>query len=163
MIPNVTCLGCGIKKRVKPSHVPSTKYCSKKCQYLSPHWRDQQRKVWLGRKHSKSTIEKLRLLNKGRFAGQKSALWKGGAKNYWRNTVLQRDNFTCQKCGYDKNKRALNVDHIKSKILYPELATDISNGVTLCANCHAIKTYEDKEFRQYMSTKMSEVMRKKYD
>lgn len=51
----------------------------------------------------------------------------------WRFNCLKRDNYTCQKCG---SKEFLCVHHIKPYALYPNLRTQISNGITLCKNCH---------------------------
>jgi len=53
----------------------------------------------------------------------------------WRKAVFERDNYICQKCGKRGNGE-LNADHIKSWALYPELRYTLSNGRTLCANCH---------------------------
>jgi hypothetical protein len=55
---------------------------------------------------------------------------------YWRKYVLKRDNYTCQNC-FKKDGR-LHVHHIKSFANFPELRTEISNGVTLCKPCHII-------------------------
>jgi len=52
----------------------------------------------------------------------------------WRLSVMERDLFTCQNCG--KSGCKLQVHHIKSYKNYPELRTDINNGVTLCKECH---------------------------
>jgi len=52
----------------------------------------------------------------------------------WRKRILKRDNFTCQKCG--ENEDLLNVHHLQSYRDYPNLRLDISNGVTLCVDCH---------------------------
>lgn len=87
--------------------------------------------------------------NKGKPApwakGEKNYFWKGGAtkKNAetrrshplieWRMRVLTRDNFTCQLCG---KYPARHADHIKSFAVHPELRTDLSNGRTLCLDCH---------------------------
>ena len=52
----------------------------------------------------------------------------------WKAAVLERDNFTCVLCGQVGGE--LNVHHIKPYSKYPELRTDINNGVTLCKECH---------------------------
>ncbi len=133
-------------------------------------------------KHSKETIEKLRVLSIGRkhtkeelekmsqrqigvkrkplslehreklrvaFSGKNTHLWKGGVteKNklirtsfryrMWRISVFERDNYTCQECG--KRGVNLNADHVKPFSLFPELRFELSNGRTLCVECH-IKT-----------------------
>lgn len=146
---NVTCLFCGKEFHVKPSWVRDRKYCSKECHYKSPLFKINQAKIWLGRKHTDATKEKIRKANLNIHKGEKSDNWKGGKKTYWKNAVLARDKHTCQRC-FVNDIRVLNVDHIKSKAIYPELQYDISNGMTLCANCHAIKTYyEDEELKKW--------------
>jgi hypothetical protein len=78
--------------------------------------------------------------------GCKANNWQGGIykeidaqrrrsdyKN-WRKQVFERDNYTCTICGIRGGE--LNVDHIKSFALYPELRTDTNNGRTLCVACH---------------------------
>lgn len=52
----------------------------------------------------------------------------------WREMVFTRDDFTCQECGTRGSE--LNADHIKPWSLFPELRWDISNGRTLCVDCH---------------------------
>lgn len=56
-------------------------------------------------------------------------------QNYytWRKLVLQRDNFICQICKKENSKEA---HHIKNYKNYPELRYKISNGQTLCNDCH---------------------------
>lgn len=51
----------------------------------------------------------------------------------WRNKVLERNNYTCQKCG---NKRNLEAHHILGFSKNKELVYEVSNGVTLCEKCH---------------------------
>ena len=78
--------------------------------------------------------------------GEKSYLWKGGVTpennkvrhsleyTTWRRSVYERDDYTCGECGM--RGRRLNADHIKPFSLYPELRFELSNGRTLCLNCH---------------------------
>jgi 5-methylcytosine-specific restriction endonuclease McrA len=95
--------------------------------------------------------DKLSKALKGKYAGDKASQWKGGVtqnkresrQNWaWQNSVLVRDNYTCQFCGqYDGDK---HVDHIKSWSEYPELRFDISNGRTLCRSCHYYLHFKKK-------------------
>lgn len=52
----------------------------------------------------------------------------------WRREVRHRDENTCRLCTVRRN---LHVHHIKPLEKYPEFATDLDNGITLCGNCHA--------------------------
>lgn len=87
------------------------------------------------------------------LSGENHWAWRGGISSLnrrirssndylsWRKNVLQRDNYTCVLCG-DRNFRGrgrtvvLQADHIKSFAYFPELRFDISNGRTLCIDCH---------------------------
>ena len=80
------------------------------------------------------------------YRGNGSHFWKGGAtdKNQierssaryaqWRMEVFKRDSFTCQLCG--KKDRTIQADHIKPFAHHPELRYELSNGRTLCHDCH---------------------------
>lgn len=81
-----------------------------------------------------------------RMRGSNNHFWKGGIngendtlrhrreyKN-WRTAVYERDNYTCQCCGARGGK--LNAHHINQFADYPEFRYDVSNGITLCVNCH---------------------------
>lgn len=83
-----------------------------------------------------------------RQKGELSHFWKGGKTNLskirktnaqykkWREAVFKRDNYTCQKCG--KRGIYLEAHHIKEQCKYPDLIYEISNGVTLCHECHKL-------------------------
>ncbi len=60
----------------------------------------------------------------------------------WSVIIKQRDSYTCQKCG-NQEKEFLQSHHIKSRSKFPELRFEISNGITLCSNCHAIEHKDD--------------------
>lgn len=101
--------------------------------------------VWLGKKLSPETKDKIR---NGRM-GDKNWMWKGGVTpinrsirksakwREWRTAVFERDNHTCQICG--KRGGEMHPDHIKRFSLFPDLRFELSNGRTLCRDCH-IKT-----------------------
>jgi rubrerythrin len=81
--------------------------------------------------------------------GSDNPNWKGGvtpenikarhsfAYQEWRRKVFERDNYTCQHCGYSKGGN-LHPHHIKPFSEYKESRYDIDNGITLCKSCHEI-------------------------
>jgi 5-methylcytosine-specific restriction endonuclease McrA len=79
--------------------------------------------------------------------GPLSRTWKGGITPHktawgrsregrrWKATVHQRDGYQCQVCGLHSQNVAAH--HILSYADYPELAVEISNGLTVCHRpCH---------------------------
>ena len=51
--------------------------------------------------------------------------------------VMERDNFTCDICGfYGKWGEGLNVHHLNSYDWDVNNRTNINNGITLCEECH---------------------------
>jgi 5-methylcytosine-specific restriction endonuclease McrA len=54
-------------------------------------------------------------------------------QNELRQMVLERDNYTCQKCGSTEN---LQCHHILPVAVEPLLSADVDNCITLCYNCH---------------------------
>lgn len=81
-----------------------------------------------------------------RMQGSNNNFWKGGINGQndtlrhrreyrqWRTAVYERDNYTCQCCG--KRGGKLNAHHINQFADHPELRYDVSNGITLCTECH---------------------------
>lgn len=96
-------------------------------------------------------IAQWREKRRGMYVGEKSVLWKGGITpinhkirnsleyRLWRESVFERDDWTCIFCGARSGKGntvTLHADHIKPFALFPELRFSIDNGRTLCADCH---------------------------
>jgi len=64
--------------------------------------------------------------------------WKSKEYLDWRRFVMSRDKCKCKKCGYKgRNRRGLQVHHIKRYQEFPSLRYCVSNGITLCKLCHA--------------------------
>jgi len=70
--------------------------------------------------------------------------------NTWRAKVLRRDNYKCVKCGFDKD---LQVHHINQYIDNIFLRTKVSNGVTLCKQCHGIAHPWNNKPKKYILIK----------
>lgn len=103
-------------------------------------------RFWLGKK--RPDISELKQgTPREDIRGEKNWKWKGGkSRDYkshynsleyreWRRQIFERDNFTCQRCG--ANQCYIEPHHIKSWSEYPELRYEVSNGTTLCLDCHA--------------------------
>ena len=106
-------------------------------------------KISLARRGKPLTAEhrkKIGIGVRGKTRGEAHYKWKGGTKTIsgipynsweyadWRMRVFKRDSFTCVFCG-NTGKR-LQADHILPKCLYPKSAFHLSNGRTLCEDCH---------------------------
>lgn len=61
----------------------------------------------------------------------------------WRNSVFERDNYTCMQCGTHGGD--LNAHHVKSFARHKTLRFIIENGITLCVPCHKIKHKKSKK------------------
>lgn len=55
----------------------------------------------------------------------------------WRKAVFMRDRYTCQRC--QKKGGYCIAHHIKPWAEYPDLRYDVSNGETLCEQCHDLE------------------------
>ena len=108
---------------------------------------------FFGKHHTEETklaLSKAHIANpKFKREGDEHWNWQGGiscenfkARNcqelkIWRRAVFQRDNWACQECGVQGcRKYPVNAHHIKSFAKYPELRFEVSNGITLCEDCH---------------------------
>lgn len=143
---NFICLTCGTEFYRSAWQIKRNKqkFCSLTC-----------------RRHTKVAIKKMSILKKGKkpwnyglnklieprlnffrpttFKNQgKSSLHtkirKSVEMKVWRESVFKRDNYQCVECKQVGGR--LNADHIKPFALFPELRFEISNGRTLCEDCH---------------------------
>lgn len=103
--------------------------------------------VHIGNRHSakprsKELREKLKLTA---LRGEAHPNWKGGLTRdrqgnvqyrQWRSDIFERDNWTCQTCGL--RGCYLEAHHIKAWAHFKELRYELSNGVTLCRDCHKL-------------------------
>src|SRR3990167_5636855 len=126
------------------------------------HWSSEQREYrrrWnkqhpeinrmKGKHHSEETKREMSLARQG----SGNANWKGGLTKLirgirrspeyyqWRKAILERDIYTCQDC---KATGEVDAHHIQSMLDKPKLIFDISNGLTLCADCHHRHTFWQK-------------------
>ena len=103
-----------------------------------------------GRKLAPGVIEKIMRTKRERgtiLRGVSHPFWKGGrpwerfkdpAYVAWRNAVLARDEFRCQRCGRQckKHERGLAAHQIQPYATNAALRLELSNGITLCRDCH---------------------------
>lgn len=93
-------------------------------------------------------------IDHGYFTGEGNPCWKGGItpKNkaarqtleykLWRNSVFERDEWTCGVCG-KRGNGTLHAHHIKLFSDNKGFRTALDNGITLCKQCH-IQAHKNK-------------------
>jgi hypothetical protein len=67
----------------------------------------------------------------------------------WRTAVYERDGYTCQECGA---KGKIVAHHIKHWAHHPDLRFEVSNGLTLCQECH-LKKHPHMRFLKHGASK----------
>ncbi len=152
----IDCKQCGKVTPVKRATIYRKQFCSKACFYVSKTGKKQsaeliekRRLACIGKKRSDAFRQQLSRIKQG--AG--NAAWRGGVTpervklsntveyKQWRNSIFERDNYTCKTCG--KRGVELNADHIVPWWKDESLRFDIKNGQTLCKQCHTQKTREE--------------------
>ena len=156
----ISCYMCDELFEVKPSRSDSAKYCSRECYYSArsdemsvedaPGWRGG-RKVTLSCEFCDGKFERYESAIEGgsavRFCSNEckykflsDELSEPGTEirhsaeyRNWRESVKQRDG-ECVSCGSTERLHAHHIIPIEED---EELATEIDNGKTLCARCHA--------------------------
>jgi hypothetical protein len=134
-MPKGYCSICGVKTLDKYSTM-----CRSCCKKGKPAWNKGLKGFMKGRKVSLST----RIKQSEAQLGEKNHMWKGGTTResqkrnfrYWefKDAVIQRDGSVCTICG--RFCMYPIVHHVLHSADYPELKHDVSNGKTLCHDCH---------------------------
>lgn len=114
----LTCGTCG-KRFVSPESKPQ-KFCSRSCAALQPH--------------VVARINAHRGVKPRTYYEHHRDKHGSAQERDWRRQVFERDDFTCQICGQRGGR--LQADHIKPYSAFPDLRFDLSNGRTLCVDCH---------------------------
>jgi len=90
---------------------------------------------------------------------KKDTNWDDYGENWFeiREKVLERDNYTCQRCGKEEDEcSSLQVHHETpvKEFDSPEKANKLENLATYCGNCHQIKEMESwiRETKQEAET-----------
>ncbi len=155
----IECEVCGKKKWYKPKDIKRNKnfFCSRTCCCKYRIGKDTWNK---GKKLYPHTLEQ-RMAKSVRQRGKNSHFWQGGKTKQsflirhslkyrlWRNKVFKRDHYTCQFCGQIGGR--LHADHIEPFSLFPKKRFLLSNGRTLCVECHEktptylMKTHKTKK------------------
>jgi 5-methylcytosine-specific restriction endonuclease McrA len=120
------CLYCGKLFTPNSRHRNTQEFCSLVCR--TAQYRKDNRPKILEQKHQE------RLRHKAHYA-ETNAVYKDKLRfSGNRLRALSRDDFTCQKCGYEGE--GLNVHHIDFSGQTPKPNNRIENLVTLCRACH---------------------------
>lgn len=72
----------------------------------------------------------------GGVSSERDSIKSSFSYRKWVKDVFARDDYTCQCCG--KKGGRLEAHHLYNFSEYPELRTVLSNGITLCHDCHAV-------------------------
>ena len=152
----------GKKKSPMKGRKHSEETKKKMCENNGKFWlgkhlsKNHKKNVGDGNRGKEISIEHRKKLSKA-LEGEKSYLWKGGITKendrarreleirLWKRVVLERDNFTCQKCGSQKSG-IFNIHHIRNFAEYPKLRFKTDNGITLSEKAH-------KEFHKKYGTR----------
>jgi 5-methylcytosine-specific restriction endonuclease McrA len=114
------CMVCNKEFLVHPFREKSAIYCSKRC-------------VAKGSKNGFKKGHKPYIFIKENCKEERNKNGNSESKK-WRTFIFLRDNFTCQIC--EQVGGRLEAHHIKSWSKYPSMRYELTNGVTLCKECH---------------------------
>lgn len=120
-------------KQYYKEHKEKIKSTSEEYNKNNPDKCTEYKSLWDNKYPEKRLIIMVKHLEKyGKTFNMTSMEYKN-TQNVWAKTIKKLDNNMCKLCDSTKN---LHAHHIYPKSLFPELALDLDNGVTLCHDCH---------------------------
>ena len=69
----------------------------------------------------------------------------------WRQAVYARDGFRCRMPACNSKRGVLHAHHIKRWADHPTLRYVVSNGVTLCKDCHKKVTTNEEAYQSLLA------------
>ena len=142
----LVCVVCKKKYEQHTYRAESSKYCSKTCwSDRTPMTNCRQCGVEFKPVAGHRVIFCSYACTKAHHVGPNAPAWKGGKSlerergrlspelKTWRTAVYTRDAYTCQQCGLGG---VIHAHHVKPWAECPESRLDVSNGITLCVDCH---------------------------
>lgn len=145
----LTCKIC-LKEYQMSSWYKGRLYCSNKCRGVALKQKgitppSRQGSIPWNKGLTATQDHRLKKISEDR-KGSKNSMWKhGNSKSHriswqssehkaWRKAVFERDGYTCQICLIKGGE--LQADHIKCFAHHEALRFEVSNGRTLCIDCH---------------------------
>jgi len=173
----LTCENCGDSYEVAPYREDSSRFCSKDCQKSGqehpvgedhPRYNGGKRQTFCENcgesfgYYKRQDGDKQRFCCQGcydeakqeMYKGEGNPVWRGGYAKYYggnwdeqREAALERDDYTCQRCGVEASEldSSLHVHHKKrlgwfreeyDAPLWWQEANRLDNLVSLCPSCH---------------------------
>jgi 5-methylcytosine-specific restriction endonuclease McrA len=129
---HLACITCGKEKITRQQQM--SMYCISCSLKGKPRSNETKEKISESLKDKPHSIERRRntSLALGGNGDVKGRHKRGHAR--WAQLVIKRDG----KCMTCNSTERLEAHHILAKAMYPQFATIITNGITLCKPCHRI-------------------------
>jgi 5-methylcytosine-specific restriction endonuclease McrA len=150
------CKGCNTEFEYRINQKRPKYYCSDPCRrenmimQLTPEQRDRGIKSRSKSEKWRDYVVSITGQNNKRYTGNRVGRKYNTALVQWRKAVFMRDNYTCQHC-QEKGAR-LEAHHIKEYSKFPELRTELTNGITLCYDCHNKVHGKEKRIKTFACT-----------
>lgn len=140
------CANCGKPMRFCPSTAQQRVTCSKECRYQLKRGPNG---AAAGRR---ADMEGSKNHNWRGGAIAKSEDWRKSAESFrWKRAVRYRDKYRCRRCGTRQSSEVrLDAHHVVPGSNSIELRFDITNGVSLCRDCHTWVHSKNNANREFL-------------